>query len=175
MFSSRGAAVSARALLRRQQPRRLASSASHHAEPVNENFGRGFYIFLASVPIGLALYNYSTSDPSSKPWMTRLIENYSPKESMWEQRNALHTAAIERAAADRHLFHSQSASLNLELSFPEAFNTGGCMNVPAGNAHGDLTAVVAHYQAKNKKIEEERVARMKDGKVVSIYEDGRYL
>ncbi|PGH00388.1 hypothetical protein GX51_05796 [Blastomyces parvus] len=175
MFPARRAAVPARALLRRQQPRRLASSASHHAEPVNETFGPGFYVFLASVPLGLALYNYSTSDPNSKPWMTRVIEKYFPKESMWERQNALHTAAIEQAAADRQLFHSQSASLNLELKFPEAFNTGSPMNVPAGNGSADLTAIVAHYQNQNKKIEEERVARMKDGKVTSIYEDGRYF
>ncbi|PGH35205.1 hypothetical protein GX50_01901 [[Emmonsia] crescens] len=179
MFPARRAAAPARTLLRRQQPRRLASSTSHgehhHAEPVNESFGRGFYVFLASVPVGLALYKYSTSDPNSKPWMTRLIENCFPKESMWEKRNALHTAAIEQAASDRHLFHSQSASLNFELSFPETFNSGSPMNVPAGNGSADLTAIVAHYEAKNKKIEEERVARMKDGKVVSIYDDNRYF
>ncbi|EDN06105.1 NADH-ubiquinone oxidoreductase [Histoplasma capsulatum] len=179
MIPSRRAAAPARTLLRYQQPRRFASSTPHgehhHAEPVNETFGRGFYVFIASVPVGLALYKYSTSDPNNKPWMTRLIENYFPKESTWERRNTLHTAAIERAAADRHLFHSQRASLNLELSFPEIFNTGSPMNVPAGNGSADLTSIVSHYQTKNRKIEEERVSRMKDGKVLSIYEDNRYF
>ncbi|EEH17499.2 hypothetical protein PABG_00062 [Paracoccidioides brasiliensis Pb03] len=180
MLISRRAAAPIRGLLRHQQPRRLGSSTTHGeqhaAEPVNENFGRGFYMFIASVPIGLALYKYSTSDPHSKPWMTRLIEKWFPEESLWESKNALHTAAIEQAAFDRHLFQSQSGgSLNLELSFPEVFNTGSPMNVPAGNGSADLTAVVAHYNAKNKKTEQDRVARMKDGKVVSIYDDNRYF
>jgi hypothetical protein len=30
--------------------------------------------------------------------------------------------------------------------------------------------VIAHYDNKNKKREEERVARMQDGKVVSLYD-----
>lgn len=47
--------------------------------------------------------------------------------------------------------------------------------MPAGNASADLTAVVAHYERRNAAIEAERVAQMKDGKVQSIYEDGRYF
>ena len=34
----------------------------------------------------------------------------------------------------------------------------------------DLSAVVAHYERKNKDIEASRLARMKDGKVVSLYD-----
>ncbi|KAK2749762.1 hypothetical protein FQN55_002998 [Onygenales sp. PD_40] len=179
MFLARRAAAPARTLLRRQQPRRSGSSAAHdhhhHAEPVNETFGRGFYLSIASVPVGILLYKYATSDPEKTPWITRLIEDYFPKESMWERRNAIHTAAIERAAQDKHLFQSQNNAVTIGLSFPEAFNTGSPMNVPAGNASADLTAVVAHYQMMNKKTEEQRVARMKDGKVVSLYDDDRYF
>jgi hypothetical protein len=49
------------------------------------------------------------------------------------------------------------------------FNAGSPYNVPAGST-ADLSAVVAHYNKKNQQIEEERVARLKDGKVVSIYD-----
>ncbi|KAK2799014.1 hypothetical protein FQN50_008641 [Emmonsiellopsis sp. PD_5] len=178
MFLARRAAAPARTLLRRQQPCRSGSSAAHdhhHAEPVNETFGRGFYLSIASVPVGILLYNYSTSDPEKTPWITRLIEDSFPKESMWERRNAIHTAAIEQAAQDRHLFQSQNDPVNIGLSCPEVFNTGSPMNVPAGNGSADLTAVVSHYQMRNKKTEEQRVARMKDGKVVSLYDDDRYF
>jgi hypothetical protein len=34
----------------------------------------------------------------------------------------------------------------------------------------DLSAVVAHYEQQNKQMEVARVARMKDGKVVSLYD-----
>ncbi|PGH10779.1 hypothetical protein AJ79_05252 [Helicocarpus griseus UAMH5409] len=176
MFAARRAVAPTRALLR-QQPRRFASSHEehHHAEPVNESFGRGFYIFLASVPVGLALYKYSTSDPNKKPFMTRLIEDWFPSESMWEARNHLHTKAIEQAAIDRQLFHSQHEAVRIELSCPEIFNTGSPINVPAGNGSADLTKVVAHYQEKNRKTEEDRVARMKDGKVISLYDSDRVI
>lgn len=48
------------------------------------------------------------------------------------------------------------------------FNTGSPYNVAAGSS-ADLSAVAAHYERKNREIEEARVARMQDGKVVSIY------
>ncbi|KAL1960812.1 hypothetical protein VTO42DRAFT_6642 [Malbranchea cinnamomea] len=183
MLFARRAAAPARSLLRRQQPRRFGSSSAeshgehhhHHAEPVNESLGRGFYIGVASIPVGLAVYKFSTSDPNTKPWLTRLIEEYSPSRKTWEERNALHTMAVERAAEDRHLFYSQNPPVTINLSCPEVFNTGSPINVPAGNGSADLTAVVAHYERKNKTIEEQRVAQMKDGKVVSLYEDGRYF
>ncbi|PGH18477.1 hypothetical protein AJ80_04447 [Polytolypa hystricis UAMH7299] len=174
MFAARGASAPVRSLLR-HQPRRFASSGAHHAAPVNETFGRGFYIAVASVPVGLALYKYSTSDTTNKPWMTRLIEAYTYREEDWERTNALHTRAIEQAAQDRHLFQSQMNPITIELTCPEIFNTGSPINVPANNVWGNIDPVVAHYKQKHKTMEAERVSRMKDGKVVSIYEDDRYF
>lgn len=55
------------------------------------------------------------------------------------------------------------------------FNQGSPINMPAGNSSADLTAVVAHYEEKNRAVESRRVSRMKDGKVESIYEDSRYF
>lgn len=49
------------------------------------------------------------------------------------------------------------------------FNARSPYNVSPGS-QADLSAVVAHYERQNKEIEEARVARMKDGKVQSIYE-----
>jgi hypothetical protein len=59
--------------------------------------------------------------------------------------------------------------------FIRIFNSGSPINVPAGNGGADLTAVVAHYERRRKAVEEYRAARMKDGKVVSIYDDDRYF
>ncbi|EEP76653.1 predicted protein [Uncinocarpus reesii 1704] len=164
MFLARRSAAPARAFLRRHQPRRYAHSEAHHAEPVNESFGRGFYIAIASIPAGLALYKYSTSDSKNAPWITRLIEEYTPSENLWAKRNALHTLAVEKAASDRHLFHSQNPLLTIDLKYPEMFNAGSPINMPAGNSSGDLRAVISHYQKRQKAQEEDRLARMENGK-----------
>ncbi|WEW58481.1 hypothetical protein PRK78_003949 [Emydomyces testavorans] len=136
---------------------------------------RGFYLAIASVPVGLALYKYSTSDPKNTPWITRLIEEYTPSQKLWEKRNAIHTLAVEKAAADRHLFHSQNPPLTIDLSCPEIFNTGSPINMPAGNSSGDLRAVIAHYQRRQRAQEDNRLARMEGGQVKSMYDDGRYF
>ncbi|KAK2861424.1 hypothetical protein FQN49_004203 [Arthroderma sp. PD_2] len=175
MFLARRAATPARrALLQRQQPRRFDSHSAHH-EPVNEHLGRGFYISVASIPIGLALYKFSTSDASAKPWLTSVIETFTERESVWERSNALHTRAMEQAASDRHLFHSETSPLTIDLNCPELFNSGSPINMSPGNSSGDLTAVVAHYEKRRTDMEAARVGRMKDGKVQSLYEDGRYF
>ncbi|KAI1941787.1 hypothetical protein LOZ66_001268 [Ophidiomyces ophidiicola] len=73
----------------------------------------------ASIPVGLAIYKYSTSDPENPPWITRVIQQYAPDQKLWEKQNALHTLVIEKAAEDRLLFHSQSPALTIDLSYPE--------------------------------------------------------
>lgn len=51
-------------------------------------------------------------------------------------------------------------------------NGGSPYNVSPGS-QADLSAVVAHYKRQNQEMEEARVARMKDGKVVSVYDVDR--
>lgn len=70
--------------------------------------------------------------------------------------------------------------VNLDMAGTDAsgdrvFNQGSPINMPAGNASADLTAIVAHYERKNAAMEAQRVAQLKDGKVQSIYEDGRWF
>lgn len=48
-------------------------------------------------------------------------------------------------------------------------NSHSPYNVSPGS-RADLSHVVAHYERKNQESEEARVARMKDGKVVSLYD-----
>jgi hypothetical protein len=76
-------------------------------------------VTVASIPLGLAFYRYSTSDANQKPWITRLIEQHMEKESTWERMNAIHTVAAEQAAYDRHLFQSQNAPVTIDLMCPE--------------------------------------------------------
>lgn len=101
-----------------------STSHGHHPEPVNESLGRGFYLTLAALPASFALYKLSrpsddSTDPASQPWLTRVIHSYDHWRDEWESRNTLHTAAIEQAAHDRHLFHGTKGSHVIELRFPE--------------------------------------------------------
>ncbi|KAL3465379.1 hypothetical protein BJX64DRAFT_285638 [Aspergillus heterothallicus] len=172
MFPARRSVTSARRLLQNQQPRRFDSHAAHHAAPVNESFGRSFYVAIGTFASAFALYHLTkaTKESGSQSRISSFIEKWSPSEKTWEQRNAIHTAAVEKAAADRHLFISQDLKSHYELGNPEAsFNPGKPYNVIPGS-HADLSQVIAHYERQNQKQEEERIARMKDGKVVSLYE-----
>lgn len=101
---------------------------------------------------------------------------------------------MEKVASDRHLLGSQGPAEGFSLRQPEyviwilrkcfsflvmlivlfsllfsMMNTGSPYNVSPGS-QADLSHVVAHYQRKNQEAEADRVARMKDGKVVSLYE-----
>ncbi|PLB44728.1 NADH-ubiquinone oxidoreductase subunit [Aspergillus steynii IBT 23096] len=175
MSFSRRSVASARLMLRNQPPRRYGSHAAHaghHAEPVNESFGRSFYVTLGAFASSYVLYRLSksTQESGSQSWISGLIEKWSPSERVFEQRNAVHTAAMEKAAHDRHLFHSQGPRVAVELKQPEAsFNSSPPYNVSAGSVV-DLSHVVAHYERENRDKEESRVARMQDGKVVSLYD-----
>lgn len=175
MYLARQSVAPARQMLRRQQPRRFDSHAAHaehsHAHPVNESYGPGFYVSVATLTAGYILYRLhkSAEESGSQSWISSLIKKWTPSEQLFEQRNAIRTAAMEKAAHDRHLFQSPGPREYIELRHPEIFNAGSPYNVPAGSTV-DLSAVVAHYERKNREIEEARVSRMQDGKVVSIYD-----
>ncbi|KAL4802898.1 hypothetical protein BDV18DRAFT_47038 [Aspergillus unguis] len=172
MILARRSVASTRLLLRNQQPRRLNSHAAHHAEPVNESFGPSFYVAVGTFASCFALYHFTkpTGETASQSWITNLIQKWTPSEKTFEQRNAIHTAAAEKAAQDRNLFLTKGASESYELKDPaSSFHRGHPINVIPGY-HADLSHVVAHYERQNQKTEEARVARMQDGKVVSIYD-----
>ncbi|CEO58581.1 NADH-ubiquinone oxidoreductase [Penicillium brasilianum] len=169
MFAARRSAASTRQLLR-QTPRRFGSHSAH-SEPVNEGFGRSFYVTVGTIASSYLLYRISAAsqDSGSESFIAGLINKYSTSQEVLEQRNAIHTALLEKAAEDRHLLQSQGPREAFELKQPDMFNARTPYNVSPGS-QADLSAVVAHYERQNKDIEEARVARMKEGKVESIYE-----
>ncbi|KAJ5902393.1 hypothetical protein N7495_002921 [Penicillium taxi] len=167
MFA-RSAAASMRQVLRTQPPRRFGSSHAH-AEPVNESFGRSFYVTIGSIASAYVLYRISksTEESGSESWISGLITKWSPSQEVFEQRNAIHTALLDKAADDRQLFGSQGPAQAYELKSPDLMNSGSPYNVSPGS-QADLSAVVAHYERLNKEIDASRVARMQGGK--SVYE-----
>ncbi|MCJ1246149.1 hypothetical protein MMC30_003354 [Trapelia coarctata] len=151
---------------RRQETTSHAASAghagpphsSHHPEPVNESFGRGFYITLAFLPLSFALYKFSRStndskEPAAQPLFTRMLQSYSEYKGRWTERNTLHTRMVEQAANDRNLFQSTPGTRMIDLKFPEVFNSGSPYNVQAGQT-ANLDALFAHYEKKNREDEE---------------------
>ncbi|KAI9934431.1 hypothetical protein ASPWEDRAFT_639017 [Aspergillus wentii DTO 134E9] len=174
MFFARRSVASTRHLLRNQQPRRFdshAAHAGHHAQPVNESFGRSFYVTVGTFASAFVLYQFTKSnqESGSQSWISNLIQKWTPSEKVFEERNAIRTAVMEKAASDRHLFHSQGPRAVYELKQPEViFNGGSPYNVPVGSS-ANLSGVVSHYERENQQVEESRVSRMQDGKVVSLY------
>ncbi|EED16058.1 NADH-ubiquinone oxidoreductase 178 kDa subunit, putative [Talaromyces stipitatus ATCC 10500] len=169
MFVVRRSAAPVRQLLR-QQPRRFESHAAHdhhHHGPVNESFGPSFYVAVSTFAAGFLLYRISKSSEDS--FISRLITKYSPDQKIFEERNAIHTVALEEAAADRHLFVGQGHQEYVDLRSNEVFNTGSPFNVAPGS-QADLNAIAAHYRKYNQDLEKDRVARTKDGKVVSVFD-----
>ncbi|KAJ5458288.1 hypothetical protein N7475_009676 [Penicillium sp. IBT 31633x] len=167
MFAARRSAPLTQQLLRTQ--RRWGSHAAH--EPVNESFGRSLYVTVGTVASVYILYRVSESnkESDSPSWISNLISKWSPSQEVFEQRNAIHTAIMEKAASDRHLLGSQGPPEAYTLRQPEILNSHSPYNVSPGS-QVDLSHVVAHYERKNQESEEARVARMKDGKVVSLYD-----
>ncbi|MCJ1408963.1 hypothetical protein MMC19_003040 [Ptychographa xylographoides] len=127
---------------------------AHHPEPQNESFGRGFYLTLASLPLGFALYKFSrnennSSATSAQPAITRFLDHWSGYKDRWVARNTLHTRMVEQAANDRNLFQNEPPGKMVDLRFPEVFNSGSPYNVQAGQT-ANLDALVAHYEKKNR-------------------------
>ena len=63
--------------------------------------------------------NKSSQESGSQSWISGLIQKYTPEEKVFEERNAIHTVAMEKAASDRHLFQSQGPREAFELKQPE--------------------------------------------------------
>ncbi|KAK4170132.1 hypothetical protein QBC43DRAFT_305441 [Cladorrhinum sp. PSN259] len=129
----------------------------HHAHTVEEKLGTGFYIAAGVVPASYIVYSISRpgkdgEESTLHKWF-RQLGDYG---SQWETRNHLVTAALEQAAHDKHLLLNAPQKKNIELRFPEVFQTGSPFNVPAGH-YANIDKVVEHYRQQHL-TEEERKA-----------------
>ncbi|KAJ5677398.1 uncharacterized protein N7477_003031 [Penicillium maclennaniae] len=161
MFAARRFVASSRRVAAQQPPRRFGSHSAH-AEPVNEGIGRSFYVTVGSIASAYILYRISksTEDSGSESWVSGLISKFTPSEKDFEQRNAIHTALMEKAAADRHLLHSQGPRESYELRMPEMLNSRFPYNVAPGS-QADLSKVKAYYERQNAEIEASGATREK--------------
>ncbi|EME48590.1 hypothetical protein DOTSEDRAFT_67586 [Dothistroma septosporum NZE10] len=156
------------------QSRRNASGHGHeahdaHAAPANESFGKGFYIAIAAVPFSLALYKLSSQGTNEQPYFTRLIrDTYADYKTKWARRNDFHTRAVERAAADKVLFLTETNQSNVrhvDLRFPEQLNVGSPWNVPAGHGSANIDELIKKYETENFAANEEKLQQLRENKV----------
>ncbi|OAA60955.1 NADH-ubiquinone oxidoreductase [Niveomyces insectorum RCEF 264] len=138
---------------------RFASTDSHshdhgHGEshaPVDEPMGSAFFIALAAIPASWLLYTLTRPGKDGEPAaLSTYINKFSYLTEQWENRNTLHTAAIEQAAHDKNLLYTVDRNTHIDLRFPEVFQTGSPYNVPAGHSV-NLDKVVAHYREQHHK------------------------
>jgi hypothetical protein len=82
---------------------------------------RSFYVTIGAFASAYVLYRLSKSaeESGSQSWISNLIQKWTPSEKLFEERNAIHTALMEKAAQDRHLLQSQGPRATFELKQPE--------------------------------------------------------
>jgi hypothetical protein len=74
-----------------------------------------FYVTISTFAAGFVLYKSFSEDS----WISGLISKFTPDEKIFEQRNAIRTAAQEKVAADRHLFFGAPSKDFVQLKDPE--------------------------------------------------------
>ena len=82
---------------------------------------RSFYVTIGTFASCYVLYRLTKAneESGSPSWISNLIQKWTPSEQVFEQRNAIRTAVMEKAASDRHLFASQGPRETFELKQPE--------------------------------------------------------
>ncbi|CAK7222421.1 hypothetical protein SEUCBS140593_004895 [Sporothrix eucalyptigena] len=161
---ARQARVRPAALTSTMPARRFASTESHgdhhdhhdhhdhgHAAPVEESFGTYGYIALGTIPFVYALYTLSRPGKDGEATaLEAYLNKFSYLTTQSETRNSLHTAAVEQAAHDKNLLYNIERNTNVDLRYPEIFQSSSPYNVPAGHS-ANLDNVVAHYREQHHK------------------------
>jgi hypothetical protein len=79
-----------------------------------------FYVVLAALPISIGVYTLAQPGADGKlPGLSNVINSYNYYKERWAARNTAHTAMMEQAAFDKHLFQSTKGSTHVPLKFPE--------------------------------------------------------
>ncbi|KAL1901925.1 hypothetical protein Sste5346_001630 [Sporothrix stenoceras] len=131
----------------------------HHSAPVDEPMGAAWYFALGAIPFSYALYALSRPGKNGEPTaLEAYLGKFSYLREQWEERGHLHTAAVEQAAHDKNLFYTVERSSNIDLRYPEVFQSSSPYNIPAGHS-ANLDKVVAHYREQHhKEVERQQAA-----------------
>ncbi|EGR50982.1 uncharacterized protein TRIREDRAFT_120836 [Trichoderma reesei QM6a] len=164
MFAARSRAVCAARQLQRTS-RTYASDAHghghghHSAAPVNESFGKGSVIAVATFLGTVLVYQFRPQETDN--WnVSNLLTKYRSKAEDWEAINSLHTKAMEQAGFDRNLFENASNKHRfVDVAYPEAFQSHAQRNIQAGHLV-NMDHVVEHYRQQHLKAEEKKAAKL---------------
>ncbi|KAK5117653.1 hypothetical protein LTR62_005076 [Meristemomyces frigidus] len=150
------------------KPENLKPEGGMNQHPTTESFGPTFYIALASLPLSVALYQFTRQGTNEQPWATRyIIDKYAEYKETFQRRNDFHTQAVEQAASDRLIFlnESQQGPRVVDLRFPEAFNIGSPWNVPAGQGGANIEHVIAKYRQEAYEENEKKLQQIRENNV----------
>ncbi|KAK2069354.1 hypothetical protein P8C59_003940 [Phyllachora maydis] len=136
------------------------SDHGHHEAPVEEGLGTAFYIAVGAIPASMLVYSISRPGKDGEPnAVTKLWNSFSGLNETWETRNALRTQMMEQAAHDRHLLYNAPINPHYELPYPEVFQHGSQLNVPAGH-YPNIDKVVEHYRKQHLDAEEAKAKKL---------------
>lgn len=80
---------------------------------------KGFFITVTVIPVGLVAWTLASSSDTA-PRLTGFVQSFHERREELSRRHALHQAAREQAASDRHLFASASPAIpTIEVRHPE--------------------------------------------------------
>lgn len=100
--------------------RRLRGICTTLDSSANSWLQAGFFIGFGALPAAGLVYYISRPGKDGEPSsITKAIESWSDLGKQWEHRNTLHTAAIEQAAHDKHLYYNAGRNAHIELKYPE--------------------------------------------------------
>ncbi|KAK4230746.1 hypothetical protein QBC38DRAFT_22410 [Podospora fimiseda] len=132
----------------------------HHGHTVEESLGVGTYIAVGLVPASYIVYSISrTGENGEESTLHKWFRSLTDYGTQWETRNHMVTAALEQAAHDKHLLLNAPQRKNIELRFPEVFQTGSPFNVPAGH-YANIDQVVEHYRQQHLNEEERKAKKL---------------
>ncbi|EWC45964.1 hypothetical protein DRE_04757 [Drechslerella stenobrocha 248] len=108
------------------------------------------WVYIASGTIFAAYVLYGYIMPTETTWLTQFLSPDSETRKAQEEISNRHTAFIEQAARDKHLFLQSPTSRTLPMRFPERFNMHSPLNHDVGHTRGILMdQLEEHYRKEN--------------------------
>ncbi|KAH6898520.1 hypothetical protein B0T10DRAFT_472896 [Thelonectria olida] len=160
MFAARQRAACVARQLQRTA-RTYASEAHAHHKPaeVNESFGFGSKLTVATFFSGVLFYQFFVPGEGEKSAVHDLINQYTSRAQHWEEINALHTKAAQQASFDRNLFENGGSAKQrwVDVTYPEAIQSHASRNIPAGHLN-NLDYAVEHFRQQHLQEEERKAA-----------------
>jgi transcriptional regulator of acetoin/glycerol metabolism len=100
---------------------------------------------MALIPIGYLMYQFTGPGNYEHKYLTRVINSYDGYRKDAAHIAALHTDALEQAAADRNLFANTQRAQNVTLRFPEYVQ----ISLPIPSARHHETQFIQHEYEEN--------------------------